>query len=160
MSDSITIIPGAIVGYENRRYRTTHLLDLENVLAKDGETSETKRLAIKDLTLPPSGEIGTDGQEERGETELTLVSDEDWREAQRRFSIIRPLLAIPRRTKQMVAEAARQANIHVVTFYRWIKLYEQTERISSLLPTHRDGGRGRSRLHPDVEKILNATIED
>jgi putative transposase len=60
----------------------------------------------------------------------------------------------------MVAEAARQTNVHVVTLYRWINLYEQTERTSALIPTKRDGGRGRSRLSPEVEKILSTTIED
>ncbi|HEX8633975.1 MAG TPA: Mu transposase C-terminal domain-containing protein [Pyrinomonadaceae bacterium] len=160
MSDWIIIIPGAIVGYENRRWLITHLLDLENVLAKDEVTGATERLAIKDLTLPPSTGPFGDYQEERGDTELILVPDEDWQEAQRRFSIIRPLLSLPRRTKQMVAEVAGKANIHVVTLYRWIKLYEQAERVSALLPTHRDGGRGQSRLTPEVEKILNATIED
>jgi putative transposase len=160
MSNSISIIPGTIVGYENRRYRITHLLDLENVLGKDEETGETERLAIKDLTLPPGEDIGADGKEERGETELTLVADEDWQEAQRRFSIIRSLLTVPRRTKQMVAEVARTANLHVVTLYRWIKLYEEAERVSALIPTKRGGGRGQSRLSPEVETILNATIED
>jgi putative transposase len=60
----------------------------------------------------------------------------------------------------VVAEAARQSGIHVVTLYRWIKFYEETERVSALIPTKRDGGRGRSRLDEEVEKILNATIED
>jgi putative transposase len=160
VSDSINIIAGAVVGHEGRRYRITHLLDLENVLAKNEETGATERLAIKNLTQPPAVEPVADGNGERGETELVLVPDEDWQEAQRRFSIIRPLLAIPRRTKQMVAEVAGKANLHVVTLYRWIRLYEQAERVSALLPTHRDGGRGQSRLDPEVEKILTATVED
>jgi putative transposase len=97
MSNTISIVTGAIVGYEGRRYRITHLLDLENVLAKDEATGRSDRLAIKDLTLPPDEDTGgTDDKDEQGDTELTLVPDEDWNEAQRRFSIIRPLLAIPR----------------------------------------------------------------
>jgi putative transposase len=160
MSSSISVIPGAIVGHQDRRYRITHLLDLENVLAKDEETGTTERLAIKALTLPTRDAAVSDHRGKRGEMELVLVTDEDWQEAQRRFSIIRPLLALPRRTKQMVVEAARRAEIHVVTLYRWIKLYEQTGRASALLPTRRDGGRGQSRLNPKVEEILNTTIED
>jgi putative transposase len=160
MSNSISINPGALVGYENRRYRITHVLDLDNVLAKDEVASQSERLAIKDLTLPPIDGESAEGKEAHDETELSLVSDEDWQVAEGRFSIIRPLLAIPRRTKQAVAEAALQANVHVVTVYRWIKRYEETGRVSSLLPTKRSGGRGQSRLSPEVEKVLTATIED
>ena len=82
MSDSIIITAGAVVGHEGRRYRITHLLDLENVLAKDEETGVTERLAIKDLTLPPRVETVGEGEGGRGETELVLVPDEDWQEAQ------------------------------------------------------------------------------
>lgn len=163
MSSSLSIIPGAtVVDGQGRRCLITHLLDLETVLAKDEETHETRRLLIKDLSAPANG----DGAGEEAETkppvdqELLLVPDEDWREAQRRFAVIRPVVAAPRRTSQMVAEAAREAGVHPVTIYRWVDLYLRTERVSALLPVKRDGGRGRSRLAPEVEEIVNATIED
>lgn len=163
MSSSLGIIPGAtVVDGQGRRCLITHLLDLEAVLAKDEETHETKRLLIKDLSALANG----DGQGEEAEQkrpvdhELLLVPDEDWREAQRRFDIIRPLVAAPRRTTEMVNEAARKAGVHPVTIYRWIDLYLRAERVSALLPVKRDGGRGRSRLAPEVEKIVNATIEE
>jgi putative transposase len=161
MSTSINIIPGAtVLDGEARRCVITHILDLETVLAKDQETHETKRLLIKDLALSAENGKGEQVEKQTVDRELVLVPDEDWQEAQRRFSIIRPLLGVPRRSSEAVAEAARQADVHPITLYRWIKIYEQTERVSSLIPVKRDGGRGRSRLTPEVEKILNATIED
>ena len=163
MSSSLSIIPGAtVIDGQGNRCLITHLLDLETVLAKDEETHETKRLLIRDLSMPKSG----DGMEEESEhknnvdQELLLVPDEDWQEAQRRFSILRPLLSVPRRTTEMVNEAAGKAGVHPVTIYRWIDLYLRAERVSALIPIRRDGGRGRSRLQPEVEKILNVTIDD
>jgi putative transposase len=60
----------------------------------------------------------------------------------------------------MVTEVARSYGVNTATVYRWIRLYERTGRVSSLLSMKRDGGRGRSRLNPEVEKIIRATIED
>jgi putative transposase len=161
MSTSINIIPGAIVlDGQDRRCVITHVLNLETVLAQDEETHETKRLLIKDLTLPTANEAGEQGDKQRVDQELVLVPDADWHEAQRRFSIIRPLLNLSRRPAELVAKAAREAGVHPITIYRWITTYERTERVSALITTKRDGGRGRSRLNPAVEKILNQTIED
>jgi putative transposase len=161
MSTSINIIPGAtVLDGQSRRCVITHILDLETVLAKDEETHETRRLLIKDLSLPAENGAGEQTNKQHVDRELILVPDEDWQEAQRRFSIIRPLLGLPRRSNEAVAEAARNAGVHPVTIYRWITMYEQAERVSVLIPTKRDGGRGRSRLDPEVEKILNDTIED
>jgi putative transposase len=161
MSTSISIIPGAtVLDGQDRRCVITHILNLETVLAQDEETHETKRLLIKDLALPTANEAGEQGDKQRVDRELVLVPDADWQEAQRRFSIIRPLLGLLRRPAELVAEAAREAGVHPITIYRWVTAYEQAERVSALIPTKRDGGRGRSRLNPEVEKILNQTIED
>jgi len=91
---------------------------------------------------------------------LVLIEDQDWQEAQRRFALIRPLLSASVRSRELVAEVAGGYGVHLTTVYRWIRLYESTRRVSSLVPTKRDGGRGRSRLDPEVEKIIRATIED
>lgn len=158
MTPSIHIAPGALVADNlGRSCVVTHVLDLETLLAKDQETHETKRLLIKDLTAP-----AVQGQTEKApvtDTELVHVPDKEWEEAERRFNIIRPLLVSPRRTKKQVGEAAQAAGVHTVTLYRWIGIYEQTERLSTLLPVKRNGGRGKSRLEAAVEKILSTTIE-
>jgi len=163
VSSSLSIIPGAtVVDGQGRRCLITHVLDLETVLAKDEETHETRRLLIKDLSAPADGNgVGEEAEQKSSvDAELLLVPDEDWQEAQRRFGIIRPLIASPRRTSEMVKEAAQEGGVHPVTIYRWIDLYLRSERVSALLPVKRDGGRGRSRLTPEVEKVVVATIED
>jgi putative transposase len=157
----VNIIPGATVERGGQRYVITHLLDLEAVLAQEEGTGRAERLYIKDLAPPspkPASEITI--EEKRPDKELTLIKDKDWQEAQRRFALIRPLLTAPRRTREMVTEVARAASVHTATLYRWIDAYERAGRVSALLPPKRDGGRGVSRLPPEVEKILRATIQD
>jgi putative transposase len=155
MTKVMDIAPGVTVGADNKRYTVTHLLDMESVLAKDSETGKTERLCIKDLSVPKDDK----DKEASGEQEISLISDKDWQEGQRRFSIIRPLLT-GRRTKEMVREIAEKEGVHPVTIYRWISVYERTERTSELIPTKPRGGKGKSRLTPEVEAIVGSVIKD
>ena len=154
MNASINIAMGAAVLFEGKRHTITHILDLETVLAQEEGSSTSVRLYIKDLAPPTPNR-----SDQETETELTIVSEDDWNEARRRLNIIRPLLG-GRRTKEGVAEQARAAGVHYVTIYRWIDAYEREGRLSALLPTKRSGGRGKSRLPAETEAILKATIED
>lgn len=156
MSTIVNLVVGAAVESGGIRYTITHLLDLETVLCKEEGGEKSVRLHIKDLT--PITHQSED--EQKPETELADVSDEDWREANRRFQIIRPLLAASHRTREGVAEQGRMTNVHVTTVYRWIDAYERSGRVSALLPTRRPGGRGKSRLPSEVEAIVKATVED
>lgn len=153
----ITIAPGAKVESGGRRYQVTHLLDLEAVLAKDEETGRAARLFIKDIT-PFSKKARADEEPPRDQ-ELSLIPEGEWQEAQRRFTHLRPLLVTTRRSREMVEEASRALGLHRATVYRLINAYERTGRISSLIPPKRDGGRGRTRLRPEVEKIVRDTIQ-
>jgi putative transposase len=154
----VTIAPGAKVESGGRRYEITHLLDLEAVLAKDEETGRTERLLIKDITPAVKKKQAEGGPQ--SEQELSLISEEDWQEAQRRFTHMRPLLLASRRSRAMVEEVARALELHPATVYRLINAYERTGRVSSLIPPKRDGGRGRTHLQPEVEKIVQDTIQN
>lgn len=166
MSAQLRIEPGTIIGCQSRRYLITHILDLESVLAKDTQTRETARLRIADLTAPkPDGDTeDVAGRKDNfpltADSELTLIPEEDWQEANRRYQIIHPLLTANKRTSAMVKEAAETAQTHPVTIYRWIKTFERTGKVSSLVPADKNGGRGQSRLPDEIEKIIQTTIED
>lgn len=141
---------------DGRRYEITRLLDLEAVLAKDEGTGCIERLYIKDISPVTKKNLSEDTPQVR--EELTLFSDEEWQEAQRRFTHIRPLILAHRRTRAMIEEAGQALGIHPVTVYRLINAYNRTGRISALIPPKRNGGRGHTRLQPEVEKILRDVI--
>jgi transcriptional regulator of acetoin/glycerol metabolism len=65
--------------------------------------------------------------------DLVLVSEEEWKEAVKWFKIIEPLIDSQRRTQNMVAEAARAANVGTSTLYKKLAKYEETGRVSSLI---------------------------
>ena len=156
MNKMISLVPGATVVKGDTRYTITRNLDLETVLARESETGKDHRLLIKDLFVPaemhPSAQMK--GQE------IVLIDQKDWDEAERRFSIIRPLLEGTRRTRKAVGEVARAHGVHTATIYRWLDLYQQCGRTSALVALPPSGGRGTSRLRPESDKILEATIED
>lgn len=161
MSQPIIIAAGSEVVANGREFIITHVLDLETVLGKSVETGESARLRIEHL-LPRSALAPPSESKSKPivNYELTLVPDDDWQEANRRFNLIRPLLAASRRTAEMVKQVAASTGVHSVTIYRWINSFERTGKVSALLPNRGNGGKGQSRLSPEVEEIARATIED
>jgi putative transposase len=81
-------------------------------------------------------------------------------EARRRLAVIGPLLRMPRRSMADIRAASAALGVGKSTLYRWLHRYEADGKLTSLCPTKPPGGRGLSRLDPDVERIVRAVIED
>ena len=157
MSNRVILKPGAPVAVGDRQYRLSQVLDLETVLVHDGQSGDIKRLRIDELApvAPP-----LEGLSPTGEADLMMVADTLWQIALKRFNVIRPLLAMPHCTRAEVAECARRAGANTATVYRWLQRYQRSGRISAWIPYERSGGRGHSRLNPDVEAIVQTTVEE
>ncbi len=159
---------GTLVSREGRLYEVTHLLDLNSVLGREigGVNNKPEKLLLRELAPPTSIAAPLaenklpDGQSLTREIELAIVPDEDWLEAKRRLGIVQYLLALPRRTRADVVEQAQLAGTSPAAVYRWVSLYLATEKLSSLLPQRRPGGKGKTRLVTDIETVVAATIED
>lgn len=99
--------------------------------------------------------------EPREHIDLEDVSEDDWEIAQSRLDIISPLLALRRnRTKADYVAVAANAGVSVPTLYNWLRTYLSSEQLSSLIPTRKSGGRGRSRLAPEVKLILDQYVQE
>lgn len=161
MSTFLQIAPGVFVAFGNRLFRIKHILDLETVLAVDETTGALERLFIKDLA-PPKQLSNNPGEadDEKADTDIISVDKVHWDEADRRYGFIKPLLDAPRRTREMVEEQARSAGVHAGTIYRWISNYRGSEQMSALLPNKRGFKKGGSRLLPEIDVIVTATIDD
>jgi putative transposase len=156
MAGMVELRPGATVQCGDHRYLITHLLDLESVLAREEKSGRIERLHLKDLTAAQPDDPFDSIQA----CELSSVDEADWQIAEKRFATIRPLLGDVRRTRESVAVQAQAAKVHTATVYRWLELYERTGRVSALLPTKPNGGRGQSRLSPGVETVIKETLEN
>jgi putative transposase len=149
--------PGASVIIEGQRFRITQALDLETVLVEEVETGQARQAKMQELQpegLRPQTPVKAES------VELVEITDHEWQRAHERFEIIRPLLDDPDCTRAKVRARAEAAGRHPATLYRWLEQYRRGGRVSTLVPTKRGMERGQSRLAPDVEAVLSATIDE
>lgn len=164
MKKSLDISRGALVEANGRRFRITNdALGFTEVQALDLATGRRELLAIKDLREPSDGASLADGgtdESNRSEPEDLAVFDEPrFAEAVNRQSAIDAFLALPKRTREDAKRFASDLGTSVTSFYRWIELYRIDDRASTLAPLKRDGGRGKSRLKPDIESLIELAIK-
>ncbi|WES96522.1 DDE-type integrase/transposase/recombinase [Chryseobacterium arthrosphaerae] len=126
---------------------------------------DIKRISIEEIE---SGIIHTvnigdispaDPQQESNNRDMLDFTDKEWGKAQERFQIIRPVLE-NRGDLKIVERAAKEAKVDKATIYRWISRYEQTGSIGSILGKKKNGGRGKSRLSPEQEEIIQKCINE
>lgn len=156
MNGRIELRQGAVVEYGGARYTITHVVDLETVLARADGSDVIERLEIRSLAEPADDSKMTSGTD----VDLTSVSEDEWSEATRRAEIVRSIVeAIGPRTNA-VRMKALEARVHPATIYRWIRTFEATESVTSLLPVRPSGGKGKRRLDNAIEEIVRTTIEE
>ncbi|MCW2364833.1 putative transposase [Sphingobium sp. B7D2B] len=69
------------------------------------------------------------------------------------------LLTRERHTKAEVEQAGRKLGIRVSAVYEALKRFRETGSVDELPPRTRPGGRGKSRLDPKAEKIIQDVLE-
>ena len=83
----LSVSPGESVFYLGANYFVKQILDLSTVLIEHPETFKVLRANISDLQLSVSL------QEPKLNRAIADIPDKDWQEAERRFSIILPILS-------------------------------------------------------------------
>ena len=156
MDMTFDINPGSRVTFEGKTFLIKSILDLNTVLGAEEGSSRVQQLRIQ--RLRPADE---DEQTAKVREDLSLIPDKDWQVAQKRFKAIQPLLTTEKhyRSVSKIEAQAKSAKVHTVTIYRWLERYEAEGRVSALIPS-KGGGKGKTRLDPDVETILTKAIED
>lgn len=145
---------GSIIVHEKSKYIITNFIDINNILGKNLETGNLKRLKISELK-PEDDETNNDGIK----APATAIKDEDWNLAMRRYEIILPLLRMQSRTKTDVKQRAKECGVSTMTIYRWISMYNSTGLVSSLTRQGR-ADKGRARLSDECEKIMQKCITE
>ena len=148
----LSLRKGNKVSYKNEIYEILNPIDLETILGKSLNTGDIIKLPVKELSNP-NAETAPE------KPPLESYSEKDWKEAQKRLEIIKPLIGAGT-TKKQVADRAGEFNTSFVTLYRWLNRYLSTGAISSLVPSYKErGGKGKTRLDEDTEKIIKSFID-
>jgi len=149
--------PGTAVSHGGRSYRVDKVLDHATVLARDEETQAWRHLSAAEL-LPriPDGGAGVP----LAAPVPDLVADEaEYAEAQRRLAAIEPLLADRFRSEAKVTGRAKEVGVGRATLYSWLRTYEDSPQVSSLIPRKRGRPKGVNTLEADLEAVIAAAIE-
>lgn len=146
----VQVVPGKKVSYKGDNYRVAELLDLNHVLIVNEISGISHSVLISDLDVERPEETETI-------EELLNISEESWNIAKSRLKAIRPLLNLPKRSRADVEKVAKENSLHANTLYGWLKLYESSGLLSSLLPKVRRD-RGSTKFDENIEEIIKQAI--
>ncbi|MCU1002722.1 DDE-type integrase/transposase/recombinase [Stenotrophomonas maltophilia] len=156
LSNFFKVEPGAEVYVGPRKYRVTHMLSIDSVLAEDMETGTSAKLRIETLSTI----IAAESANEAGGLPIHHYSKEEWAVAQKRFEALRPMIDHPVRTRSEVAKLAAQAGVHVATYYKWLAAYHDAGHVAALVPRKRGAIKGQKHLDPSQELVISSAVED
>lgn len=142
---------GAVVLYRGK----THVvrqesLDFETIVLSEETTGKLVEARIVDLSPAPTARTTST-------KDLNEHSPDALEAAERKFTIIKPLLDLPDRTKTDVESVAEEHGIHYTTLYKWIRDFESTGKLSVFVRQPR-ADKGNSTLEEETEKIISEII--
>lgn len=141
---------GSKVFYNNKEHLVVRTVDFNTLsIAPTDNKNEIINIDIKELSSSPKKE----------KVQIDAYSDEAWKEAVEKYEGIKHLVFRQRSLKE-VKEAALKHDVTVMTIYRWIKAYEESEKISALISNKHKRGKKGSRLEPIVNKVIEDVIEE
>lgn len=148
----LTLDYGSAVFYRGRRHVICQeSTDFVSVTLSDPESGKVLQAPIEDLS-PYSERPAV------GHPDLAAVANSKLEEAHRTFEIIKPLLALARRTEADVRACAERHNVGVSTIYRWLRDFDRVGRVSVFVrQTRKD--KGRVGLPKKVEDVITDMIK-
>jgi putative transposase len=156
--DELNLTNGMEVSFRGDVYQIRSSLSLTSFLVKHPVSGEEKVADLKDIS--PVNTVN-DAQQESQSAVGVRLSSEQWQQAKRRESIIRPLAELMTVPTVKATQAAKELNLSVRHVYTLISRYRDSGGLlTSLVPTAPKGGRGNSRLSPVVEEIITRTIDE
>ncbi|WP_419812612.1 Mu transposase C-terminal domain-containing protein [Bacterioplanoides sp.] len=148
-----SVSPGSLVYLNGNSVVVLELKGFSEAIVRSIETDETSIARISDLRSKHSLEYI-----QKADNRHLVSQDSDWQSAVERFEIISPLLHMHSRTAEDVKKIARKNGKGITTIYRWIRAYEKTGLVSSLLRKERSD-KGSLKINKEVEEVINAKIE-
>jgi len=141
---------GAVVECAGKQYAVVRVLNFEEVLAKAIDDGRIITLKISNIKPPAPA------KEEKKTPDMLTVNATQWKKATAKFESIKEYTYKSASLAKM-QEVAEKMGVHISTAYRWRNKFESTGRIISLLDEPR-GGKGKTRLTPEQEKIIQDAI--
>jgi len=150
---SFKIKEGLTVYYLEDEYIIRKILNFEELLAEDVKTNQLKTLKIKEL------KPNTVSEEPRVKYEdITQINTKHLEKAKMRLEAIKPILNT--NSRKIVERRAKETGISTTSLYNWMKAYESTEQLSSLVLEGTKGGKNKSRLSKEQNAIIETALNE
>ncbi len=149
---SVKIEPGIIVYSLDETFEVEKVIDFDTIQVSRKRDGKLFTLKIKDVSFHPPEQMRDTIQN------LNNISKEELEQAEARLAAIQPVLNA--RSRRAVEKRAQEVGVSANTIYNWIRAYESTGQLSSLVFRGNRGGKGRSRLDPHTEEIIKSTINE
>ncbi|WHI44628.1 Mu transposase C-terminal domain-containing protein [Microbulbifer sp. VAAF005] len=146
------IKPGQLIYWRDEAAIVLELKGFSEFIIRTLDNSKTEIAHIKDISISPS--ISSP----KKHAPHLSADDKEWDKAVKRFELIKPLLEMQCRTAEDVKNTANNAGKSITTIYRWIRRFEETGLVSSLLRVER-ADKGETKLSQEVEEIVNLFIQ-
>lgn len=148
----LDVAVGALVRAGSALYRVEAMTTADTVLARNLADGSYTTLHVPQLAPAET-------EEQSSQVTPDLVADAaDYETAQRRLIAIEPLLKNPLRTRSDVGRVARSVGKSITTIYAWMRIYEDSPQVSSLIPAPRGPEKGSALLDARQEEIIGAAI--
>ena len=142
---------GSVVFFSNEEYTIVRVASFTDIVIEHTVSKEIKTVNLNQLS---SKKIAN-----KKKSYIDNYSDKEWHIAKQRYNIIKKLV-FKKKTRKDVEKIAREHKVSPTTIYTWMKIYEQTEEISSLVPNTTQRGKSGSRLDKKVENIIEQILEN
>jgi len=141
---------GSKVFYNNKEHIILKAVNFHTLsIAPTNNQTEIINVKIQDLSSKPKEE----------KTQHDSYTDEEWSEAKKKYDAIKELV-FRKKSRDEVEEVAAKYEVTAMTIYRWIKTYEESEKISSLISSKHKRGKKGSRIEPLTKKVIEDVIEE
>ena len=141
---------GSKVFYNNKEHVIVKTVDFNTLsIAPTDNKNEIINVDIQKLSSKPTKE----------KVQLDVYTDKEWDEAKKKYEAIKDLV-FRQKSREEVEDVAAKHNVTSMTIYRWIKTYEGSEKISSLISNKHKRGKKGSRIAPLTNKVVEDVIEE
>lgn len=149
----LNLCPGSVVGYKDQNWELLATFGTDRACIRSANRREKCMVPLTDLKPPLIVE------QQGRQMALPLEPSPERTEARRWMECIRPLLNLADRSPEVIRSRAAEYKIHPSTIYRRLAAWDLHGREDALVPMKSDGGRGKSRLRPDVDELIASSIE-
>ncbi|UOO77378.1 DDE-type integrase/transposase/recombinase [Neisseria sp. Dent CA1/247] len=133
----------------NTLYKIKRQIDFQFIEAQN-ENGHSRVLPIQELGPATEADFNTD---------LIGIDDDLWLQAEKRYALIEPIISGEIKGRAAINQYAKDISVSSPTLYRWVKKYEATGSLTSLLAQKDGWTTGKSRLSQEQENIIKEVIE-